>query len=175
MRFRHSLFIVFCAIVLAPCSAGQPKPEEDLPRAVISEVKKTTERGMLFAVRLYASKTKDLNLQRQRPRRNPDAPKEIGDDDPLSFSLAGSTLQDVYSGKVYPCLPILPQNPFVGPMEVTAAIRAGGWLQLGVAFPPIPPPPDKDGRKQPYQLVFEIAELKIRTLVSLDPSTLNPL
>lgn len=155
--------------------APSPQPATpDAPRAEVSEVKKVPGGGVLFAVRLHASKTKALDLSRPPARRKPGATPEEGDNDPLPFSLAESTLVDVYSGKVYKALPLLPMDPYVGPMEVLSGINPGGWIQLGVAFPALPPPPEKDGKKQPYQLVFAVPELKLQTKILLDPETLEP-
>ena len=150
------------------------KPAEDVPRrAVVSEVRPLPEGGLLFAVRLYASQSKPLNLSRPHApiTRDPRSPKVEGEDDPLPFSLEGSTLRDTTTNKVYKCLPSVPLSPFVGPMEITTLLRAGSWMQLGVAFPALPPPTEKDGKKQPYQLLFEIPELKIHTPLKLDPET----
>ena len=56
-------------------------------------------------------------------------------------------------------------------MDLTGEVAPGGWYQLGVAFPAIPPPPDKEGKKQPLLLLFSIPELKIETHLKLDPDT----
>jgi len=145
---------------------------------MVADVRKTPEGGFLFAVRVFASNSKPLALWRPPAPHlplPPNAPHQAGLDDPRPFSIAGSTLKDLTVDKLYTSLPRLPATPFVGPMEVTSDIAPGGWIQLGVAFPPIPPPPDINGKKQPYQLVFEIPHLKIITQLNLDPDTLKPI
>lgn len=153
----------------------QPSPTPDVPKANIFEVKTLPTGGLLFAVRLFASQSKPLNLFRPPPRSIPGQPKLEGANDPRPFSLDGSTLQDLYTQKIYPNLSNLPSNPYVGPMDVTATVAPGGWYQLGLAFPPIPAPPEKNGKKQPYELLFSIPELKIETRLTLDPETMAPL
>jgi hypothetical protein len=69
----------------------------------------------------------------------------------------------------------VPNEPFLGPIDVTGTLAPGGWMQLAVAFPPLPePPPDEKGQKQSYRLHFSVPELKIETLVTLDPVTFKP-
>ena len=173
--------LVLCAVLLAaPCFAQEKTPEAkpDIPRAVVADVKKTPEGGLLFAVRVFASNSKPLSLSRPPAPHAPlppNAPKQAGLDDPRPFTIAGSTLRDLSVDKLYTSLPRLPARPFVGPMEVTADLAPGGWIQLGVAFPPIPPPPYINGKKQSYQLLFEIPHLKISARVNLDPDTLKPI
>jgi len=164
-----------CSLLAGIGFAQQPQPESDVPNAAIVEVKPIPEGGLLLAVRIHASKGKSLDLFHAPNPPVRSGPPQPGDDDPLPFSLAGSTLRDLYTEKVYTCLPSLPDTPFVGPMTALIGIRPGGWIQLGVAFPPIAPPPEKDGKTQPYQLLFEIPKLKIHTLIKLDPNTLKPL
>ena len=165
-------------ILCLPGAFGQaPRParEPDVPKATIAKVKTVPGGGLIFAIRLYAPNTKSLNLSRPPIKIVRDGPPQMGDDDPRPFTLAGSTLRDLESNTVYNCLDLLPDEPYFGPMEVLTAINPGGWLQLGIAFPPLPPPFERNGKKLPYQLLFEIPELKIRTVIKLDPETLKPM
>ena len=134
---------------------------------------------MLFAIRLYASKSEVLYLSEKltKEQKQTQAKDKEGDDEPAPppFSLDGSTLTDMLTGQVYPNRSALPTTPFVGPMQILTSVNPGGWIQMGVAFPLPPPPPLKDGKKQPYQLVFRIPKLKIETPIELDPDTLQPL
>lgn len=168
---NHLIWTLCLSLIAIPCIAQQSSP----PKAEVAEVGKSPEGGVLFAVRLHASKDKALNLSRRPAQRKPDAPRQEGDNDPLPFSLAGSTLRDLYTNEVYQSLPSLPATPFFGPMEILTGLNPGGWIQLGVAFPPLPPPPVKDGKKQPYKLLFSIPSLKIQTPLTLDPETLQPI
>jgi len=154
--------------------AQKPSPTPDVPRARVAEVVKTPDGGLLVGVWLYAPNSKELNLMRPPAPIKPGQIRVEGDTDPLPFSLAGSTLQDLYTEQVYVCLDQLPDKPYLGPMDVTGRLAPGGWMQMGIAFPPIPPPPVKDGKKQPYQLLFAIPQLKIQTKFLLDPDTLKP-
>ena len=175
----RTAFALCSFLLAAPCFAQEKKPEAkpDIPRAVVADVRKTPEGGLLFAVRVFASNSKPLSLSRTAAPHAPlppNAPPQAGLDDPLPFSIAGSTLRDLNAGQTYTSIPRLPDTPFVGPMEALTTIAPGGWLQLGVAFPPIPlPPPGKDGKKQPYLLLLEIPQLKISTTLKLDPDTLK--
>ena len=169
---------LLCVLVLAVHGRAEEKnPVEDVPRAVISDVKTTPGGGLLFACRVFASKTKILYLHGEFLKTVPRGPGDPGGIDPvpLPFSLNGSTLTDLVSGTVFVNLPSIPNEPFFGPMEALTSISPGGWIQLGVAFPPLPPPPVKDGKKQPYQLLFEIPKLKIHSPLKLDPDTLKPI
>jgi hypothetical protein len=167
----------FCTLpLLAQTPGPTPDPADNFPRARVMDVKEVPSGGLIFALRIHSANKKALELSRPPKRRNPNLPRELGDDDRQPFSLAGSTLKDLYTDVVYPCSDVLPLKPFLGPMEVTATLAPGGWVQLAVAFPKTPPPPpEKDGKKQPYKLLFEIPELKIRTELKLDPETLKPL
>ena len=161
------------AAVIVNAWSQQASPTPDVPEAKISQVKVLPGGGLLFAIRLYASKTKPLKLMRPPPKIKPGQVRVPGDTDPQPFSLAGSTLQDLYTQKVYPCLNLLPNSPYFGPMDVTGEVAPGGWYQQGVAFPAIPPPHDKEGKKQPLLLLFSIHELKIETHLKLDPDKLK--
>lgn len=71
------------------------------------------------------------------------------------FSMAGSELVDLFTGKVIRALPQLPRKPFLGTMEGIITLDPGDSLVFGVAFPrPPDPPPDKNGKPQDYQ--FEL-------------------
>lgn len=167
------LVSAFCIFVIAGAGwAQQSQDPTDTPQAKVYEVKKIPDGGFLFAIRLHASKGKPLTLAHWpgNGKENSQKPEE----DPKPFSLAGSTLRDLNGDKTYTCLPRLPYSPYVGPMEVTSEVPPGGWMQFGVAFPPIPAPPDKDGKKQPYQFIFSVPQLKLETRVTLDPDSLSP-
>lgn len=159
---------------LALAHAQLPSPTPDIPRARVMEVARTPEGGLLVGIWLYASSSKPLNLSRPPAPIKPGQIRMEGDTDPLPFTLAGSTLRDLFTEQVYPCLDQIPDKPYLGPMDVTGTLAPGGWMQMGVAFPPIPPPPLKDGKKQPYQLLFAIPQLKIQTKFKLDAETLQP-
>ena len=168
-------------MIATPCFAKEKKQEKDPfnPRTVVAEVNKTPDGELLFSIRVFASKSKPLILSGPvvpHAPLPPNSPQLAGLADPLPFSIAGSTLKDLSAdGQTYTSLPKLPTTPFVGPMEILTTISPGGWIQLGLAFPPIPPPPiGKDGKKQPYLLLLEIPKLKLSTTLTLDPDTLKP-
>ena len=168
---------LLCVFLLASsCYAQESKPKADVPRAVISDVKTTHDGGLVFACRVFASKTKILYLHGEFVKPVPGGPTDPGASDPvpLPFSLNGSTLTDLATNKVFANLPSVPSEPFFGPMEILTSVSPGGWIQMGIAFPPLPPPPMKDGKKQPYSLLFSIPSLKIETQLKLDPETLKP-
>jgi hypothetical protein len=173
------VFILLTCLFTAQLVRAQtpsPSPTPDVPRAKVSEVRKLPTGAFLFAVRLYASASKPLTLMRPPAKIPPGQPRQEGDNDPLPFSLAGSTLKDLITGEVYNAYPMVPNEPYLGPIDITGVLAPGGWMQLGVAFPPIPePPPDEKGQKQPYRLLFSVPELKIESLVTLDPVTLKPI
>lgn len=174
MTLSDSPLNFLCIFALTVSCLGQTsKAEEDRPRAVIAEVIKLPDGGLLLAVRLYASRSATLVLSHPTSRRAVSLNKFEEDDSP--FSLAASSLQDVYTGAIYTPLTSVPSKPFVGPMAVTTELNPGGWLQLGVAFPEIPKPPEKEGKKLPYQLIFQVPELKVETKIVLDAETLKPL
>jgi hypothetical protein len=174
-----SSFILLLCLLAAPLVRAQtpsPSPTPDTPEAKVSDVKKLTSGALLFAVRLYAPLSKPLTLTRPPAKIPPGQPRQLGDDDPLPFSLAQSTLKDLYTETIYNPSPTVPNEPFLGPIDVTGTLAPGGWMQLAVAFPPLPePPPDEKGQKQPYRLLFSVPELKIETLVTLDPVTIKPI
>jgi hypothetical protein len=179
-QYSQALLIAAIALFMAACPAytqpPDPSPTPDLPEARVHEVRKLPGGAFLFVIRLYAAPGKPLKLMRPPPRRPPSAEPREGDDDPLPFSLAESTLKDLFTNKTYEAYPLLPKKPYLGPLEITGALAPGGWTQLSVAFPPIPDPPlDEKGHKQPYQLLFSIPELKLETSLLLDPETLQPI
>jgi len=170
---------LFLLVLAAGLSAQTPTPVEDtIPRATVKSVTKVDPGDLLFAIRIYASKSEILYLSEKLTKEQKKAQvrdKERDDDpSPPPFNLNGSTLTDVLTGQVYPNRPTLPSTPFVGPMEILTSVNPGGWIQMGIAFPLPPPPPLKDGKKQPYQLVFRVPKLKIETPIELDPDTLQP-
>lgn len=168
-------------LFLVPVSVlpAQTPVEDVTPRAALRSVTKVEPGDLLFAIRLHASKSKALYLSEEpteEQRKMQARDRETNDEPaPFPFSLNGSTLTDMLTGQVYPNRPALPTTPFVGPMEVLTSVSPGGWIQMGIAFPLPPPPPLKDGKKQPYQLVFRVPKLKIETPIELDPDTLQPL
>lgn len=170
---KKSLSILFLLLRSGLCFAQQTTPQEDVPRAVISEVQKIPDGGFLFAVRIYASKKETLFLTGPKVIPKPDDLER--DPLPLPFTLNESTLQDLFTQKVYANLPSLPSEPYVGPMEILTSLSPGGWTQMGIAFPAVPPPPVKDGKKLPYVFLFKIPKLKIETKIMLDPETLKPI
>jgi hypothetical protein len=170
--YRLSLLSLICLGTAMAALAQQPSPAPDIPKAKITLVKKLPDSGFLLAVKLYASPSKPLILSHSSNAKNPDG--SLGENI-IPFSLAASTMKDLYSGTVYRALRDVPREPYVGPIDSVMGVAPGGWIQLGVAFPPIPPPPDKDGKKQPYQLLFSVPELKIETSILLDPQTLQPI
>ena len=149
------------------------------PRAEIAVVTKCQSGELLFAVRIHASKTDTLYLGGKFVKPLPGGPTRQGGglagSEQLPFSLNGSTLKDLNTGEIYSNLAMLPHEPFYGPMEALTSVLPGGWIQLGIAFPYIPPPPPKDGKKQPYLLLFSIPSLKIETQLKLDPDTMKPI
>jgi len=178
MITKRNALLLSAFLCAAPCHGEEPKPVEDIPRAVISDVATTSSGGVLFACRVFASRSKILYLHGEFVKPAADKASNPRDRDavPLPFSLNGSTLTDLATGKVYANLPSIPREPYFGPMEILTSISPGGWIQLGVAFPPLPPPPlDKDGKPLPYQLRFEIPKLKISSVVKLDPGSLKPI
>ena len=177
MTAKISIPLLLVFILVATGRAEEKKLKEDIPRAVISDVKTPPGGGLLFACRVFASKTKILYLHGEFVKTVPGGPMDPGVSDPvpLPFSLNGSTLTDLSTGKVFANLPSVPSEPFFGPMETLTSISPGGWIQMGIAFPPLPPPPMKDGKKQPYLLMFSIPALKIETQLKLDPETLKPI
>lgn len=172
------LILVFFAAAAVGWTQQPAASPEDVPRSVIRKLTRVPSGDWLFTMRVYASKKEVLYLT--GPKREP-VPGGPVDDNPEfavpdPFSLNGSTLTDEFSGKTYANLSMLPSEPFVGPMEILTSINPGGWVQMGLAFPAIPPPPlDKEGKKQPYRLLFSIPKLKIETRLKLDPDTLQPL
>lgn len=174
------LYSLFLLVFAAALSAQTPASVEDtIPQAKVRSVTKIDPGDLLFAIRIYASKSEILYLSEELTKEQKKAQvrdKERDDDpSPPPFSLNGSTLTDVLTGQVYPNRPMLPTTPFVGPMEILTSVNPGGWIQMGIAFPLPPPPPLKDGKTQPYQLVFRVPKLKIETPIELDPDTLQPL
>jgi hypothetical protein len=157
-----------CLVALGAGICGAASPAENVPRAVLRKVVPLTSGDLLFAVRIYAPANRMLFLNGASGRK-PDA------ENPPPFSLNGSTLTDVFSGAAFENRPSVPPEPFVGPMEILTSLNPGGWVQLGVAFPKPPPPPLKDGKKQPYQLLLRIPQLAIEAPLKLDPDTLQPL
>lgn len=171
----HLAAISLVSMGLAHAQAPRANPTPDVPKARISDVKKLDDGGFLFAVRLFASSSEPLKLSgTAKPEQG-----SADDPNPAPFSLAGSTLKDLYSEKVYSALgsvPGGPGKPYFGPIQTTTTLAPGGWTQLGVAFPPLPEPPlDNKGNPQPYLLLFSVPELKISSRVTLDPKTLKPI
>lgn len=150
---------------------AQPTPE--LPQARVTAIQVLPDGGLLFAVQLRATSSAPLALSRP-PAPIPNGQARVeGDDDPRPFSLAASTLTDLDTEQVLRPLQLLPRKPFVGPMETTSTLAPGGWTQMGVAFPPLPPPRrnEQTGVAEPYRLMFRIPELQIETPLTLDPET----
>lgn len=175
---KYFVLILLVAALVRPAFAQSVPPAEESPRAVIRNLTKLPSGDWLFAIRIFAPKNRVLFLAGPILKPVPGGPKDEYADEPVPepFSLNGSTLRDLLSGKVYANRPAVPNEPFVGPMDILTSVNPGGWVQLGLAFPPIPPPPpDKDGKKQPYQLLFSIPSLKIETKLQLDPESLQPL
>ena len=174
-----NLLFVF-SYSLCHLSMAQDSPvAEKVPHADIAIATKSQAGEMLFAVRIYASKSGTLYLGGKLVKPLPGGPTRQGGaaagSEQLPFSLNGSTLKDLNTGQIYANLPALPPEPFYGPMEALTSVLPGGWIQLGIAFPSIPLPPPKDGKKQPYLLLFSIPALKIETNLKLDPDTLKPM
>ena len=162
-------------LIAASCRAQEKKVGGILPRAEISDVRRTSDEGLLFVCKIFASKSQVLYLN--DVFRKPDpvgqaAPSGLKNAPPSPFSLNGSKLTDITTGTVYENTTALPTAPYFGPMEVLTSIPPGGWIQMAVAFPPLPPPPMKDGKPQPYKLLFEIPHLKARISIKLSSESL---
>ncbi len=160
------------AVLLTSTAIAQQtnNPQDNVPRATVSMAKFAPDGRLVLSVKIYASKSDPLILHGPLVESS-------SSEEPVyhPFSLNGSTLTDVSTNKVYKNSPTLPTEPFMGRMERYVSLEPGGWARMGLAFPPIPAPPEVDGKKQPYQLVLEIPQLKIRTPVKLDPETLKPI
>jgi len=168
--------LLFLALLSSPCLAKE-KPGSP-PQVVVSDVQITPTGELLFAIKIFASTTKPLSLNGGIPEPDPEAsenPSSNSDPIPLPLTLNGSTLTDVRTKVVYANLPTLPPEPFVGAMETLTTISAGGWIQMGIAFPPLPPPIVKKGIRWRYKLRLDIPQLKLSTVIKLDPDTLKPI
>lgn len=169
--------ILLCSIFLVlPAAAVANPPTEaegsERPRARIAEVKVLPEGALLFAVRIHAPRDKSLRLAGVTPRGF-EAEDDLG---PMPFSLAGSTLSVAHANQVIKPYPTVPQEPYFGPIDYAGDLAPGAWIQLGLAFPPLPDPPkDPDGNALPYEVVFRVPELRIETKLILDPVTFQPI
>jgi hypothetical protein len=109
-----------------------------------------SERGQIvFAVRIQARSNKDLVLG--IPATKPGA-----NDKP--FTMEGCVLENVATGRKTKAINDLPGKPYYGPMSLLAGVQHGEWIELGVAFPKLPPPPpENQGKPVAYKLTVPIA------------------
>lgn len=170
MPKRHLILLLFGAVSwwIPGAALSQPTPRPAAGGETIKiEVVQTgrAEKGeIVLRVRIHAA-GKDLDLGTVDRAPNGDT-REI-----RAFSLEGSTLTDAYSNKTYPALSSQPRKPYFGPMSLLSKISRGGWIDMGVAFPAIPPPPpDRDGKAQPYKLLLTLPLENVQAV----PLTLSP-
>ncbi|PTX99822.1 hypothetical protein DB346_18605 [Verrucomicrobia bacterium LW23] len=104
--------------------------------------------AIVFCVRLESKKREHLLLGSV-------AEQEKGQD--KVFTMERCVLEESKTGRKLKPLQDLPTKPFFGPMALVTGIRKGGWIELGVAFPRLPPPPaDNQGKPVEYRLTVPV-------------------
>ena len=170
MLKQPSILLVSCAlywcttgtILSQPAPQGAPAGEPF--KAEVVQTGRAEKGEIVLRIRIHAS-GKDLDLGTVERSSNGDT-REI-----RAFTLEGSTLTDLYSNKGYSALTSQPRKPYYGPMTLLSKISRGGWIDMGVAFPAIPPPPpDRDGKAQPYKLLLSLPVQNLQAI----PLTLPP-
>jgi hypothetical protein len=117
----------------------------DAPSVTIPQTAWADDGGLVLAVLLHASASRDMELG------HIDFKAKIA----KSFSMAGSYLVDGYTGVKIKALSDIPVKPYFAPMAVTTFILRGGQVEIEAAFPAPPVPPhSSDGKPQPYKLTL---------------------
>ena len=152
--FQFAVFLLALFTSVVPLAAqSKPAPKDDRIRLSIVRIVHTPDGNLLLAVKIAAKAAENLSLHGEREK--PQIGMSVNDAPLMPFSLAGSFLTDTYDDKRYNALPNVPDKPFFGPLEVVVSVQRGGFYIMGVAFPPIPPPPpDKEGKPQDYKLML---------------------
>ena len=117
----------------------------DAPSVTIPQMAWADDGGLVLAVLIHASASRDMELGRLDFKAHIAKP----------FSMGDSYLIDGYTGVKINALSDIPVKPYFAPMAVTTHILRGGQMKMGAAFPAPPVPPlSRDGKPQPYKLTL---------------------
>jgi hypothetical protein len=170
MKFLILILILGLAGLPAIMAQSNPVPGATA-RIDVTQTQKAPDGGLLLSLQIVAAKSQGLDLFIPAPPRPAGTEPVEGDDDPLPISLLGSKLTDVATGNVIECLATLPTSPIVGPMEACTSLAPGAWIQMGVAFPQIPPVKSQSGEAEIQTFKLFVPALKLETTFKVNPET----